>query len=100
MPLFATGDEIVQRRIQLLEEAATDKEPKEDSKADAKSDEIELSQPEPIEFGAETPNWPFFIAQLQWLPEGSTVKLTLEGRPQRDADADRCRGLVSTPIGA
>ena len=41
-----------------------------DEKKQDKTEAI-VNEPKPIEFGQETPNWPFFNAQLQWLPEGS-----------------------------
>jgi regulator of sigma E protease len=68
--LFAPRDEIVQAEIIMPEPA--------EKKAD---DAAPIDDSKPLEFGEETPNWPFFMAQLQWLPAGSKVKLTLaDGR--------------------
>lgn len=68
--LLAQGDEIVQAEI-------IEPEPAEDT-PDA---EKVIQDAKPLEFNAESPNWPFFMSQLQWLPVGTKVKLTLaDGR--------------------
>jgi len=70
--LLAPNDEIVSAEV-ILPPVKKDADEK-------KQDETEaiVNEPKPIEFGQETPNWPFFNAQLQWLPEGSRVKLSLK----------------------
>ncbi|MEX2111961.1 MAG: site-2 protease family protein [Pirellulales bacterium] len=68
--LFAPRDEIVQAEFIAPEPAE-----------ETPDDEKLVDDSKPLEFSAETPNWPFFMAQLQWLPPGAKVKLTLaDGR--------------------
>jgi regulator of sigma E protease len=76
--LFAPGDEIVRAEFQLPEKK-NDKQ--ENKTSQEESAEVEIGKPPAIEFGEDNPNWPFFMAQLQWLPAGTKVKLTLsDGR--------------------
>ncbi len=68
--LLAPGDEIVKAEI-------IEPEPAEDTPEDEKV----VDDAKPLEFNAESPNWPFFMSQLQWFPMGTKVKLTLaDGR--------------------
>ncbi|MGD9720833.1 MAG: site-2 protease family protein [Pirellulales bacterium] len=90
VPVFASGDEIVQAEILLSDKAA----------AEAKDQGRESTS---IKFGEDAPNWAFFTANLQWLPPGSKVKLTLaDGRTTTIEPADAAdwhladRGLITT----
>ena len=70
--LFAPRDEIVRAEIQLPEKAEG---------ADEDGPDVIIDDSDAIEFGEATPNWAFFMTQVQWLPSGSKVKLTLaDGR--------------------
>ncbi len=69
VPRFAASDEVVKAEIILPKKATVDE------------DKVEVAvpkSPEPLEFSAESPNWAFFMNQVQWLPEGAKIKLTLK----------------------
>ena len=69
VPRFAASDEVVKAEIILPKKTAVDE------------DKVEVAvskAPEPIEFSAENPNWAFFMNQVQWLPTGAKIKLTLK----------------------
>jgi regulator of sigma E protease len=91
VPLFAQGNEIVKAAFEIPKPDATQKS----------DDKLDMSDAQPVEFGEETPNWPFFMAQVQWLPPGSKVTLTLnDGRTTTIEPVDAAdwyfadRGLV------
>ncbi len=68
--------------------------PKKDKDHAATQDEIDEAEvlaerTKPVEFGAEAMNWPYFSANLQWLPPGTKVTLTLkDGRTAALAPVD------------
>ncbi len=69
--LLAPRDEIVEAKIVM---------PEGDDEAVDEGDII-VDESRPLEFGEKTPNWAFFMTQLQMLPKGAKVKLTLaDGR--------------------
>jgi regulator of sigma E protease len=63
---FAANDEIVRAEFQLPEKV----EDLEDGKP--------ATAPDPVDFSEDAPNWPFFMNQLQWLPDGTKITLTLK----------------------
>ncbi len=67
---FVPGDEVVSARLILPPDKAALAEYK--------------SFQDPFEFGADKPNWPFFMSVLQVAPAGTKVLLTLSGK--RDAE--------------
>jgi regulator of sigma E protease len=96
VPLLAAGDEIVEAQMILPTRSQQEKD-----EIEKKHEATVVKEPPAVKFSAEQPNWPFFFNQLQWLPAGSSVKLTLkDGRTTTVAltDAsDWCypnRGLI------
>jgi regulator of sigma E protease len=63
---LAPGDEIVRAEFTFPTNL---KEP-EDGKA--------VLSPDAVEFGADAPNWPFFMYQMQWMPPGTEITFTLK----------------------
>jgi regulator of sigma E protease len=71
--LLATGDEIVEAEMTIPKRSKEEIE-----EVEAKHEAAVSRDPAPVKFSAEQPNWAFFFNQLQWLPEGTKVKLTLK----------------------
>ncbi len=89
---FSSGDEIVQAEFLLSKQ----KREKPEHVAEAFP-----SKPDPIAFGDEKPNWPYFMRLVQWAPPGTKIRLTLkDGRTTviEPVDADGWyyfdRGLI------
>ena len=89
---FAPQDEIVEAKFVLPE--------KTDGLAEDELPDVSL----PVKFGEETPNWSFFMGQVQFMPPGSKVKLTLaDGRTTTLEPVDAAdwyfadRGLNTAP---
>ena len=70
---LAPGDKIVKAEIEL---PPREQRSKQDPNREAFSD-----RPEPFEFNDEKLNWPFFMRIVQWVPDGTKIRLTLsDGR--------------------
>ena len=46
-----------------------------------------ITAPEAVEFGADTPNWPFFMNQMQWMPAGTKITFTLNDKRRTTLEA-------------
>jgi regulator of sigma E protease len=85
VPLFAARDEIVKAHFKLPEISEAEKARQEADESKA----YIAKAPEDITLSEKEPNWPFLMNQLQRLPKGTTVTLTLkDGRTTTLTAAD------------